>query len=58
MKVMIAGAGSVGSSIAKELISHGHEVLLIDEALATGSSGAMPEQLEQLEKLMAHQKNI
>ena len=31
MKVMIAGAGSVGSSIAKELISHGHEVLLIDE---------------------------
>lgn len=31
MKVMIAGAGSVGSSIAKELITNGHEVLLIDE---------------------------
>ncbi|MDQ0094452.1 trk system potassium uptake protein TrkA [Paeniglutamicibacter psychrophenolicus] len=28
---MIAGAGSVGSSIAKELITNGHEVLLIDE---------------------------
>lgn len=31
MKVVIAGAGSVGSSIAKELLSHGHQVLLIDE---------------------------
>lgn len=31
MKIVIAGAGSVGSSIAKELISHGHQVLLIDE---------------------------
>lgn len=31
MKVVIAGAGSVGSSIAKELLSHRHEVLLIDE---------------------------
>ena len=31
MKVVIAGAGSVGSSIARELLSHGHDVLLIDE---------------------------
>ncbi|GAB3651404.1 TrkA family potassium uptake protein [Zhihengliuella somnathii] len=30
MKVIIVGAGSVGSSIAKELLSHGHSVLLID----------------------------
>ncbi|WP_285724181.1 potassium channel family protein [Psychromicrobium xiongbiense] len=30
MKVVIVGAGSVGSSIARELLSHGHEVLLID----------------------------
>lgn len=30
MKVVIVGAGSVGSSIAKELLSHGHSVLLID----------------------------
>ncbi|MBG6085687.1 potassium channel family protein [Zhihengliuella flava] len=30
MKVVIVGAGSVGSSIAKELLGHGHSVLLID----------------------------
>lgn len=30
MKVMIAGAGSVGSSIARELVANNHEVLLID----------------------------
>ena len=30
MKVAIAGAGSVGRSIARELISNGHEVMLID----------------------------
>ncbi|MCC3299080.1 potassium channel family protein [Arthrobacter caoxuetaonis] len=40
MKVVIAGAGSVGSSIAKELLSHGHDVLLIDEKPETvGRSG-------------------
>jgi trk system potassium uptake protein len=31
VRVVIAGAGSVGSSIAKELLAHGHDVLLIDE---------------------------
>ncbi|MDP5225860.1 MULTISPECIES: TrkA family potassium uptake protein [Arthrobacter] len=30
MKVVIVGAGSVGGSIARELLGHGHEVLLID----------------------------
>ncbi|MCW4464472.1 TrkA family potassium uptake protein [Glutamicibacter sp. MNS18] len=30
MKVMIAGAGSVGSSIARELLGNGHQVLVID----------------------------
>ncbi|WFR82625.1 TrkA family potassium uptake protein [Arthrobacter sp. Y-9] len=30
MKVVIVGAGSVGSSIARELLGHSHEVLLID----------------------------
>lgn len=33
MKVMIAGAGSVGSSIARELISNGHDVLIIDQQI-------------------------
>ena len=31
MKVVIVGAGSVGSSIARELLAHKHEILLIDE---------------------------
>lgn len=30
MKVVIAGAGSVGCSIARELLSNGHDVLLVD----------------------------
>ena len=32
MQIVIAGAGSVGRSIARELISHGHEVTLVDRA--------------------------
>ncbi|MBD8077970.1 potassium channel family protein [Cellulosimicrobium arenosum] len=31
MRVVIAGAGSVGRSIARELLSHDHEVLLVDK---------------------------
>ncbi len=31
MKIAIAGAGSVGRSIARELLSNGHEVLLVDK---------------------------
>ena len=30
MKVVIVGAGSVGSSIARELLAHKHEILLLD----------------------------
>jgi trk system potassium uptake protein len=30
MRVVIAGAGSVGRSIARELLGHGHEVALLD----------------------------
>src|SRR5687767_13179439 len=30
----------------------------LDEAIATGSSGAMPEQLEQLEQLIVNQRNL
>ncbi len=29
----------------------------LDEAITTGSSGAMPEQLEQLEQLIVHQRS-
>jgi trk system potassium uptake protein TrkA len=31
MRVVVAGAGSVGRSIARELLSHDHEVVLIDK---------------------------
>jgi trk system potassium uptake protein TrkA len=31
MRVAIAGAGAVGRSIARELVEHGHHVLLIDK---------------------------
>ncbi len=31
MRVVIVGAGSVGRSIARELVQHGHTVLLIDK---------------------------
>jgi trk system potassium uptake protein len=31
MRIVIAGAGSVGRSIARELLGNGHEVLLIDK---------------------------
>jgi trk system potassium uptake protein TrkA len=31
MKVAIAGAGSVGTAIAKDLHSHGHEVLVLEQ---------------------------
>lgn len=31
MRVVIAGAGNVGRSIARELILSGHQVLLIDK---------------------------
>ena len=34
MRVVIAGAGSVGRSIARELINNGHEVLLVDQNAA------------------------
>jgi trk system potassium uptake protein TrkA len=34
MRVVIAGAGSVGRSIANELLDHGHEVTLIDKSPA------------------------
>ena len=30
MKIVIAGAGSVGRSVALELLAHGHDITLID----------------------------
>jgi trk system potassium uptake protein TrkA len=49
MRVAIAGAGAVGRSIAQELITNGHEVLLIDK-----SPGSMkPERVPEAEWLLA-----
>lgn len=41
MKVVIAGAGKVGRSIAHELIGFGHDVLLIDRDSQAVSPGAL-----------------
>lgn len=43
MRVVIAGAGSVGRSIARELLGHGHQVLLIDAAPAAMRVSSVPE---------------
>lgn len=42
MRIAIAGAGSVGRSIARELIDHGHEVLLIERSQAAIKVDSVP----------------
>ena len=49
MRVAIAGAGAVGRSIARELITNGHQVLLIDKA----ASAMKPERVPDAEWLLA-----
>ena len=43
MRVVIAGAGSVGRSIARELLGHHHEVTLIDRDPAAMKIASVPE---------------
>ncbi|MDO5626754.1 MAG: TrkA family potassium uptake protein [Mobilicoccus sp.] len=43
MRVVIAGAGSVGRSIASELIESGHEVMLIDHDAEAVQSSRVPD---------------
>lgn len=43
MRVVIAGAGSVGRSIARELLSHEHEVTLIDKNPSAMRVSQVPE---------------
>ncbi|GMA19504.1 TrkA family potassium uptake protein [Arsenicicoccus piscis] len=43
MRVVIAGAGSVGRSIARELIHNGHDVLLVDKEAEAVQSTRVPE---------------
>ena len=49
MRVAIAGAGAVGRSIARELISNGHLVLLVDKS----PSAIRPERVPDAEWLLA-----
>ena len=43
MRIIIAGAGQVGRSIARELLSHGHQVTVIDQRSAAGRQDKLPE---------------
>ncbi|MGI8457576.1 MAG: potassium channel family protein [Propionibacteriaceae bacterium] len=43
MRVLIAGAGNVGRSIAAELIENGHEILLVDRDPRAIKSDSLPE---------------
>ena len=43
MRVVIAGAGSIGRSIAAELLGNGHQVLLVDRSPAAVRPGSVPE---------------
>lgn len=43
MRVVIAGAGSVGRSIAHELLANGHQVLLVDKAPEAMKHSLVPE---------------
>ena len=43
MRIVIAGAGTVGRSIAGELISHGHEVTLVDRSPEAMRIASVPE---------------
>lgn len=42
MRVVIAGAGSVGRSIARELLANGHEVLLVDKSPSAMKHDSVP----------------
>lgn len=43
MRVVIAGAGAVGRSVAQELIGNGHQVLLIDKTPASIRADLVPD---------------
>lgn len=43
MRVVVVGAGSVGRSIARELIHNGHEILLIDKYAKEDRTSTVPE---------------
>ena len=54
MQIVIAGAGSVGRSIARELISHGHEVTLVDRSTEAMRIASVPQADWQLADAASH----
>jgi trk system potassium uptake protein TrkA len=44
VRVVIAGAGAVGTFLAEDLSSHGHEVLLVEKSV--GATPQLPEKLD------------
>ena len=43
MKVVIAGAGSVGRSVAKELTHAGHDITIVDKQPSAMKIASVPE---------------
>lgn len=43
MRVVVAGAGSVGRSVARELLGHGHEVTLVDSSSSAMRVASVPD---------------
>ncbi|MDR1393489.1 MAG: TrkA family potassium uptake protein [Bifidobacteriaceae bacterium] len=43
MRVLVAGAGSVGRSIARELLAHGHQVTIVDKEPAAMKVASVPQ---------------
>jgi trk system potassium uptake protein TrkA len=67
MRVVIAGAGSVGRSIAKELLTSGHEVMLVDRSPAAMRVASVAEaewlladacELSSLEEARVHECDV
>ncbi|MBK8469558.1 MAG: TrkA family potassium uptake protein [Candidatus Phosphoribacter sp.] len=67
MRVVIAGAGSVGRSIARELLHNGHQVLLVDRGADDTITSRVPEatwlradacELASLEEARLHECDV
>jgi trk system potassium uptake protein TrkA len=43
MRVLVAGAGSVGRAIARELLAHGHQVTIVDKDPAAMKVASVPD---------------
>ena len=53
MRVVVVGAGSVGRSIARELLSHGHDVVVVDATAAWGDTGPEGQTVRVVKRVVA-----